>query len=303
MSMKIALALVGLSIAIVFSINAVNAEEVIVNIEPDASLQGMKCVGEGASSNLCFNPGILTVNKGTTVTWVNLDNLAHTVTSGFSYVDQSAPAEMRGPDGRFDSGLISPGGKFSYTFNEVGEFPYFCIPHPTMTGKIIVTEGAAAIDDISLETSLPLPFDRIANKELALRFTPSGDTFKGTDRSAIDHITYNIIITRDGEEIFNDSLHDHDGVLDLIIAPGEGEVIVKEEPSAFRISGSIFNENGEYTVKVEAVEVEFKPITPFSKEFNISVVPEFPLAVVLPMIIGFSAVLAILRLRNGISLH
>jgi plastocyanin len=55
---------------------------------------------------------------------VNNDaNLSHTATSD---------------DEVFDSGNLSEGDEFSFTFDEAGTFPYFCQVHPTMRGTIIV---------------------------------------------------------------------------------------------------------------------------------------------------------------------
>jgi len=42
--------------------------------------------------------------------------------------------------GLFDSGGLSVGTKWSYTFNEVGEFHYICPPHPWMKATIIVVD-------------------------------------------------------------------------------------------------------------------------------------------------------------------
>ncbi len=38
----------------------------------------------------------------------------------------------------FDSGLFGKDKSFSYTFSQKGEYEYYCIPHPYMTGKVIV---------------------------------------------------------------------------------------------------------------------------------------------------------------------
>jgi plastocyanin len=38
----------------------------------------------------------------------------------------------------FDSGPISNGATFSYTFNEAGTFNYHCNVHPSMLGKVTV---------------------------------------------------------------------------------------------------------------------------------------------------------------------
>ncbi len=78
--------------------------------------------------NYAFTPQNLTVKKGTTVTWINMDFVQHTVTSGSNGT----------PNGLFDSALLDHMQTFSYTFNEPGEYRYFCKPHPNMTGTVIV---------------------------------------------------------------------------------------------------------------------------------------------------------------------
>ncbi|MGM0365002.1 MAG: cupredoxin domain-containing protein [Actinomycetota bacterium] len=78
--------------------------------------------------NTMFNPDTLTIEQGTTVTWTNEDNLIHTVTSG----------TRDNETGIFDSGDITRGETFSYTFNEIGTFEYFCRPHIGMKGTIEV---------------------------------------------------------------------------------------------------------------------------------------------------------------------
>lgn len=85
-----------------------------------------------ANADNAYSPLELTVPVGTTVVWTNDDAIAHTVTSGTS--DGSSGSA----DGIFDSGFMNAGDTFSYTFDEPGEFPYFCLPHPWMIGKVIV---------------------------------------------------------------------------------------------------------------------------------------------------------------------
>lgn len=74
-------------------------------------------------SNFTFGPQTLTVAAGTTVTWVNDDDVPHTITA----VDRS-----------FKSKPLDTGDRFSFTFAKPGEYPYFCSIHPMMTGKVIV---------------------------------------------------------------------------------------------------------------------------------------------------------------------
>tara|TARA_B100000315_G_C14557849_1_gene579069 strand:+ start:46 stop:510 length:465 start_codon:yes stop_codon:yes gene_type:complete len=71
---------------------------------------------------LLYAPNDTTVKKGTTVTWNNRDTFKtnHRISS------QATLPFDSGKVGRvFDSGLIKLGDSYSYTFNEVGEFPYF----------------------------------------------------------------------------------------------------------------------------------------------------------------------------------
>jgi plastocyanin len=73
--------------------------------------------------NFSFGPATLTVAVGTTVTWVNHDDIPHNVVS---------------TDGFFKSKVMDTDEKFSFTFTKAGTFPYFCGIHPKMTGKVVV---------------------------------------------------------------------------------------------------------------------------------------------------------------------
>src|ERR1700754_257434 len=75
-------------------------------------------------ANFTFDPPILTVKAGTTVTWVNADDIPHLVTQ---------------KDGKFHSSALDTGDKFSQTFSTAGTVEYYCAIHPKMTGKIVVT--------------------------------------------------------------------------------------------------------------------------------------------------------------------
>ena len=87
-------------------------------------------------TDTAYNPNPIEVNVGQTVLWTNDDFSFHTVTSG--------EVEDTNPDRIFDSGLAGPtalastGKTYEYTFEVVGEYPYFCILHPGMVGKVIV---------------------------------------------------------------------------------------------------------------------------------------------------------------------
>lgn len=74
-------------------------------------------------ANFAFS-GVAEVPVGTTVTVTNTDNTQHTWSAD---------------DGTFDSGALSPGESFEFTFTEAGSFAYFCNFHPSMSGTIVVT--------------------------------------------------------------------------------------------------------------------------------------------------------------------
>src|SRR5438445_10390219 len=76
-----------------------------------------------------FDPKEVHIIPNSTVTWINNDNVTHTVTSG---------DPQKGADGKFDSRLLKPGKEFSHTFTEIGTFNYYCQVHPAMIGTIVV---------------------------------------------------------------------------------------------------------------------------------------------------------------------
>jgi len=70
-----------------------------------------------------FDPTRIQVPVGTTVNWENQGGTIHTVT-----------AQNRA----FDSGDMSAGQTYSFTFDTAGSYIYLCSPHPWMIGQIIV---------------------------------------------------------------------------------------------------------------------------------------------------------------------
>ena len=79
----------------------------------------------------CFMPQTVVIPAGGKVAWKNVDTAAHTITSGTT---------SGGSDGVFDSGLFAPETEFSYTFEMPGEYPYYCMVHPWMSGIVIVKD-------------------------------------------------------------------------------------------------------------------------------------------------------------------
>ena len=99
------------------------------------------CGNAGTASvsikDLLFQPQVLTVSVGTTVTWTNNDFEPHTVTSDAAKLEGTTYSASPAPN-VFASQPIEPGGTFSYTFRTPGTFPYHDEIHGYMTGKVIV---------------------------------------------------------------------------------------------------------------------------------------------------------------------
>lgn len=90
---------------------------------PEPSPAPTATVVEVEVSNFKFVPETVTVSPGTTVTWTNADSAPHTATSR---------------EDVFDSGSMSKGDTFSYTFGQTGTNQYYCTIHPYMEGTVIV---------------------------------------------------------------------------------------------------------------------------------------------------------------------
>jgi plastocyanin len=73
--------------------------------------------------NFTFAPQRLVVKAGTTITWINDDDIPHTIASSSKL---------------FKSNALDTKDKFSFTFTTPGFYEYFCSLHPHMTGVILV---------------------------------------------------------------------------------------------------------------------------------------------------------------------
>jgi plastocyanin len=73
--------------------------------------------------NFTFAQPTLVIRPGTTVTWVNDDDIPHNVVA---------------KNMSFRSKVLDTGDRFSFTFAKPGQFSYFCSLHPHMTGTIVV---------------------------------------------------------------------------------------------------------------------------------------------------------------------
>ena len=95
----------------------------LVSIPEGTSVPGCEEVDK------CYDPSSLIIFKGGEIIWRNDDSSVHTVSSGDI---------LNGPDAKFDSGLIKPNKTFTHTFEESGEYGYFCMIHPWANGSVTV---------------------------------------------------------------------------------------------------------------------------------------------------------------------
>ena len=74
--------------------------------------------------NFAISPNPITLAPGSTVTWTNLDGVAHMVTAD---------------DESWGSGTLGPGTTYSHVFTSPGSHTYHCALHPFMKGTVVVT--------------------------------------------------------------------------------------------------------------------------------------------------------------------
>jgi plastocyanin len=106
-------------------VGAIGGSVILRNIA--AGTADVTIVRDAASAAIPYVPGTFQIAVGGTVTWINKDTTAHTVTSS--------------PNGtsRFDSGALTTGATWSHTFTQPGTYWYYCTIHPMMIGRIIVS--------------------------------------------------------------------------------------------------------------------------------------------------------------------
>jgi len=70
---------------------------------------------------IAYVPPEIHIRAGQSVEWVNQDPTPHTVT-GEGWASE----------------IILEGGRYTHRFDQPGRYPYRCLPHPQMTGVVVV---------------------------------------------------------------------------------------------------------------------------------------------------------------------
>ena len=73
--------------------------------------------------NFSFAPTPLSVKAGTTVTWVNYDDIPHSIVC---------------PQLKVKSSPMDTNDSFAYRFEQAGTYDYICGLHPHMHGQVVV---------------------------------------------------------------------------------------------------------------------------------------------------------------------
>jgi len=206
-------------LAILASTSIVYAEEYTVQIPFGAYNPELNTPAE-----VWYDPPIINIKVGDTITWLNDDREGHTVTSGdsagrFGWMSQKEGGFGK-PDGIFDSGRFMPNDSWSHTFDSVGSFSYFCTFHPWMEGIVNVEQTIPdypvdakgnkieKLPVIQLTPDKLIEFDVIWEPNVIKTFEKTKFIFQAYDASSqrnLDKMKYDMIITQNGEELFRDS--------------------------------------------------------------------------------------------------
>ncbi len=170
--------------------------------------------------------GEITIMVLDSVEWANADTAAHTVTSG---------TPQDGPDEIFDSSLFPPGDSFRHQFTVAGEYPYFCLVHPWMTGVVTVISQMQVLPRVGSDAGdgqtvfdVEYKFNRVISKA-SINEDQKSVTFEIIGRPASDDndLTLNLpknlidepfIVWVDGQQITNFELEEEGG-LNIITLP------------------------------------------------------------------------------------
>jgi plastocyanin len=90
--------------------------------------------------NNTFTPATMYVQVNKTVSWINKDSVTHRVVSN---------------SGLFDSGNLTTGMSYNYTFTTTGSYSYHDLTNPSMTGTIVVSTNATSTSTNSSGSGIP----------------------------------------------------------------------------------------------------------------------------------------------------
>lgn len=190
------------------------AEDYIVDIPYGAFNPELNTPAE-----IWYEPPVISITVGDSITWYNDDREGHTVTSGegsgrFGWMSDNFGT----PDGMFDSGRFMPGESWNHKFEESGTISYFCTIHPWMEGVVIVEEEIPDFPHDATGQKLEFPLLQYTPDrkiEVNLSWDPPiikthekiqfvYQFYDPTTNSNLAKMKYDFIIFQNGKEIFRD---------------------------------------------------------------------------------------------------
>jgi len=195
----------------------------------------------------CFIPSTATIPAGGTVTFANNDTAAHTSTSGTISGDDAGAI--------WDSSLVMMGSAYTTPPLEPGEYPYFCMVHPWMTGLVVVEEQSH--DDVVMEQTL----------------TETSSTFANTISVEIDSNDYNIEYTGNNV-ILKSATADLEAIsifFETEVADSNGDIIINFQRDFFDAKVGVEIDD-DFWVLADGEEINFEETkTDHSRTLSFSV--------------------------------
>jgi plastocyanin len=235
--------LLAILVGVLSLISTAYADDYIVDIPYGAFNPELNTPAE-----VWYDPPVISITAGDSITWYNDDREGHTVTSGegsgrFGWMDDNFGT----PDGGFDSDRFMPGESWSMKFEDSGIFSYFCTIHPWMEGVVIVEQEIPDYPHDATGKKLEFPLLQYTPDrqiEVNLSWDPPVikthekiqfvyQFYDPTTNSNLAKMKYDFAIFQNGKEIYRD----------------EGLNQIGGDYRNF-----VFNESGSIIVRIEGIE-------------------------------------------------
>ena len=206
--------LVAILVGVLSLISTAYAENYIVDVPYGAFNPELNTPAE-----VWYEPPVISIIEGDSVTWYNDDREGHTVTSGegsgrFGWMDDNFGT----PDGGFDSDRFMPGESWSMTFEDSGIFSYYCTIHPWMEGVVIVEKEIPDYPHDATGQKLEFPLLQYTpDRQIEVKLSWDPPVIKThekiqfvyqfydpTTNSNLAKMKYDFIIFQNGKEIYRD---------------------------------------------------------------------------------------------------
>jgi len=170
-------------------------------------------------ADVWYDPPIISISIGDSITWYNDDKEGHTITSGegsgrFGWMSD----DFGTPDGYFESGRFMPGESWTYKFEKAGTFPYFCTIHPWMEGVVIVEKDIPDYPHDATGQRIEFPLLQYTpDRKVEVNLTWDPPVIKTHEKvqfvyqfydpetnSNLAQMKYDFIIYQNGQEIYRD---------------------------------------------------------------------------------------------------